>query len=67
MTKTTDEVKEIDESGNSVPDNLPIPMTKLAHENLLVLQGHHLIKYKKRITIKALGTLIFEKATPAIL
>jgi hypothetical protein len=67
MTKTTDEVKETDEFDKGVPENLPIPMTKAAHENLLVLQGHHLIKYKRRITIKALGTLIFEKATPAIL
>jgi hypothetical protein len=67
VTKTRDEIKEIEESDNNVPDNLPIPMTKLAHENLLVLQGHHLIKYKRRITLKALGTLIFEKATPTIL
>lgn len=62
-----DEVKEIEESDKGTPENLPIPMTKLAHENLLVLQGHYLIKYRKRIAIKALGTLIFEKATPAVL
>lgn len=67
MTKIPDEVKEIEETDKAVPDNLPIPMTKTAHENLLVLQGHYLIKYRKRITIKALGTHIFEKVTPAIL
>lgn len=63
----TDEVKEIEETDKAIPDNLPIPMTKTAHENLLVLQAEHYLKYRRKITLKNLGTLIFEKVTPAIL
>jgi hypothetical protein len=55
------------ESDNYVPDNLPIPMTKLAYENLMTLQGHYQIKYKRKISLKALCTHIFETVTPKIL
>jgi len=47
--------------------SLPIPLSKKASRNLNDLQESYMRKYGKFINRKALGTKIFENATPEII
>lgn len=55
------------EASNKKAKNLPVPLSKKAKLNLIGLQGLYQSKYKEKINLKALGTIIFENATAEVI
>lgn len=62
MSKSNDLVPS-----NKKANNLPVHLSKKAKVNLVGLQGLYQSKYKEKINLKNLGTLIFENVGPEVL